>query len=160
MSKPLTPRTSARTLPPTATTSLRAHSRPKSVFVHYPALGLLMGGLWAYNHGASLWEHTERLLLIALFVPPLLERLRISRRRRLGRESEPRVSLLRLTLLKLAVVALALVATWLLREEVATADYWTAAGMALVVAAAGPALHPYMIIRPNRSSVTLPLPRS
>ncbi|MCX4919032.1 hypothetical protein [Streptomyces sp. NBC_00687] len=160
MSRPLAPRPTARTLPPTSAASPRGGSRPKSAFVHYPVLGLLMGGLWAYNHGASLWEHTERLLLIALVVPPLLERLRIGRRRRLGRESEPRVSLLRLTLLKLAVVALALVATSLLREKVATADYWAAGGMALVVAAVGPALHPYMIVRPNRSSASQSLHRS
>ncbi|MFE9687215.1 hypothetical protein [Streptomyces sp. NPDC006285] len=140
-------------LPPAASPS--TCSRPRSVFLHYPVLGLLMGGLWAYNHGDSLWEHTERLLLVVVTVPPLLERVRTRRRRRLGREGEPHVSMWRLTLLKLGVVALALIATCLLRERVPDADYWTAAGMALFVSVAGPALHPWMITRkrpaPRRS---------
>ncbi|WP_405771913.1 hypothetical protein OHU34_42530 [Streptomyces sp. NBC_00080] len=148
MRKAIEPHTAAVALPPASASS---SSRPRQVVVPYAVLGVLMGGLWAVNHGASLWEHTERLLLVALIVPPLLERLRMRRRRRLGLEGEPRVSLLRLTLLKVGVVALALAATWLLRGHVAGADYWTAAGMAVLVAVVGPVLHPSMIVRESRS---------
>ncbi|WP_331739553.1 hypothetical protein OG613_43980 (plasmid) [Streptomyces sp. NBC_00015] len=139
-----------------AAASARSGRRPGQVVLPYTVLGVLMGGLWAVNHGATLWEHTSRLLLIALTVPPLMERVRMRRRRRLGRHGEPRVSLLRLTLLKLGVVALALAATWLLRDQVAGADYWTAAGMAVLVAVAGPLLHPHMIVgeRPPRRQLT------
>ncbi|MFF7331866.1 hypothetical protein ACIQU5_34025 [Streptomyces sp. NPDC090306] len=122
--------------------------RPRSVFLSYPLLGLLMGGLWAYNHGASLWEHAERLLLIILVVAPLLERARTRRRRREGREGELHVSLPRLILLKLGVVALALVVTAALRGRVDEIDYWVAAGMAVVVSVVGPALHPWMVVGP------------
>ncbi|MEU4656119.1 hypothetical protein AB0G32_19580 [Streptomyces sp. NPDC023723] len=138
-------RSTVRALPPTTAVPLAAGRRPRSVFLHYSILGLLMGGLWAYNHGESLWEHTERLLLVVLIVPPLLERARTRRRRRLGREGEPQVSLVRLILLKLGVVGAALVATAALRGTVDQIDYWTAAGMTVLVAVIGPALHPWMI---------------
>ncbi|MCX4919041.1 hypothetical protein [Streptomyces sp. NBC_00687] len=131
----------------------RGSGRTAALFVRYLLLGLLMGALWAYQHDASLWEHAVRLLGLLLIVPPLLHRAQARRRRRLGQEDRPRLSLVRLSLGKVGIVACALLAAWLLEDRVAGADHWIAGGLTVVVAVGGPLLHPRLIVGAGCRSV-------
>ncbi|MEU0227256.1 hypothetical protein ABZ177_23255 [Streptomyces sp. NPDC006284] len=109
-------------------------------------VGLILGGLWAYQHGAPLWDHAVRMLILLLIVPPMLHRRRTRRRRRLGLEGEPHLSLMRLSVVKVSIVAAALLAAWLLRGRVAGADFWIAGGLTVTVAIVGPLMHRWLIV--------------
>jgi hypothetical protein len=123
-----------------------ARARDVPIRVRYLALGLIMGGIWAANHGAPLWEHVVKLLILTLAVPPLLHVVRTRRRRRQGLGEEARLSFPRLIGLKVSLVACALIAAWLLGDRVTGADFLIAGGLGLTVALLGPRLHARLLI--------------
>ncbi|MFE9687239.1 hypothetical protein [Streptomyces sp. NPDC006285] len=152
MSTPHEPPSTMRSLAPVTAAATTGRKMPPPLVVRYLILGLIMGGLWAWHAGAPLWEHAVRLLALLLIGPPLLHRARARRRRRLGLEGEPRLSLVRLTLLKLWLVALALLAAWVLNDRLSGADYWIAGGLTVITTVFGPPAHPHLIVTTDRPS--------
>lgn len=93
--------------------------------------GVVLGGLWAWQAGESVWEHAIRFGIL-LFVAPLA--LRAVERRVGG----VRIDTIRLLTAKAALLGGALAASVLLGRVTGSADYVVAAGIALAVALVGP----------------------
>ncbi|MFE2226649.1 hypothetical protein [Streptomyces kronopolitis] len=112
----------------------------------YLAAGLVMGGIWAWNHGAPLWEHAVKLLVVLFVGAPLLH---LARGRRAARRPPRRfrLSFVRLAAAKVALVALALGASWLLEGSMTDPDLAVAAGLTTVITLLGPFLHRHLMVR-------------
>lgn len=112
----------------------------------YLVAGLVMGGIWAWNHGAPLWEHAVKLLVVLFVGAPLLH---LARSRRAARRPARRLrlSFVRLATAKVTLVALALGASWLLEDSMTHPDLAVAAGLATVITLLGPLLHRHLLVR-------------
>lgn len=112
----------------------------------YLVAGLVMGGIWAWNHGAPLWEHAAKLLVVLFVGAPLLH---LARGRRAARRPARRLQLsfVRLAAAKVALVALALGTSWLLEGSMAHPDLAVAAGLTTVITLLGPFLHRHLLVR-------------
>ncbi|MEV7465647.1 hypothetical protein AB0O20_03900 [Streptomyces kronopolitis] len=112
----------------------------------YLVAGLVMGGIWAWNHGAPLWEHAVKLLVVLFVGAPLLH---LARGRRAARRPPRRLrlSFVRLAAAKVALVALALGASWLLEGSMTDPDLAVAAGLTTVITLLGPFLHRHLMVR-------------
>jgi hypothetical protein len=136
----------------TAQRSRGIRARTAPVPVRYLLVGLVMGGIWAWNNGEPLWEHAVKLLVLIMVVPTLIHRLSERRRARFGLEHGPRISLKRLIAAKVSLVVFALAVSLLLRPHLTDADYWVAAGITAAIALIGPLLHPYLIVHPSAAA--------
>lgn len=99
--------------------------------------GLVVGGLWALQAGAPLWEHALRLgLLLFVVAPAALWVIG----RRLGAADRTHVNRLavRALVAKSALLVAALGLSAVLRQVTGSADYLVAAGIALAIAFLGP----------------------
>ncbi|MFI9075517.1 hypothetical protein ACIGW8_03255 [Streptomyces sioyaensis] len=112
----------------------------------YLVAGLVMGGVWAWNHGSPLWEHAVKLLVLLFVAAPLLH---LARSRRAARRPAHRfrLSFVRLAAAKIALVVLALGASWLLEDSMPHPDLIVAAGLAAVITLLGPLLHRCLLVR-------------
>jgi len=103
--------------------------------------GAIVGGLWAWQHGESLWEHAIRFGILLFVVAPIVSwRLR----RAGGAGPMSRVRMGRLVLAKGVLLVAALVATAALRPVTDGADYVVAVGLFLLITLAGPRLLPWL----------------
>ncbi|WP_433622170.1 hypothetical protein [Nocardia sp. CA-120079] len=103
-----------------------------------------MGGIWAVQSG-PLWHRAVGLVGLSLVGPPVIHLVRARLRRHRAR-SGPRISLTRFFAAKAIVVAFALIATWLLGYTHENAPLHAGLLMAMVIAIAGPILHPHLLI--------------
>ncbi|MFI1158901.1 hypothetical protein [Streptomyces sioyaensis] len=112
----------------------------------YLVAGLVMGGVWALNHGSPLWEHAVKLLVLLFVAAPLLH---LARGRRAARRPahRRRLSFVRLATAKITLVVLALGTSWLLEDLMPHPDLVVAAGLAAVITLLGPLLHRYLLVR-------------
>jgi hypothetical protein len=111
----------------------------------YVGAGLIMGGVWAVNHGDSVAEHAIRFGFLLFVIAPLLH----WRYRRRMREQQPdgmHLSFWRLIAAKAALLAAALGASALLTPWTDAADFLVAAGIVAAIAAGGPRLHERMLV--------------
>jgi hypothetical protein len=113
----------------------------------YLALGLVMGGVWAWNGGTPLWVHAVKLVVLMIIVTTLMRLARRRRARRSGVPAEPRLSLPRTLGAKAALVVAALAANWLLDRWVPHAYLLVGAGLAVIVALLGPRFHPRLLAK-------------
>ena len=112
----------------------------------YALAGLFIGTLIAVRGNVPLWEQAARLLALTFLVIPTVHAIRVLRERRRGPAPGPRISLARLVAAKLTIDGLALLADALLAGHIAGAHYLVGAGVALLVAEAGPLIHPKLQI--------------
>lgn len=103
----------------------------------YAAIGLLIGGAWALGQNTPPWEHTLRLLVVVVVIPPFLHLLR-QRVRRIASIQPP---LRPMVAAKVLLLAAALGLDVLLARWTEGAELITAAALALTVAIGGPVLH-------------------
>lgn len=105
--------------------------------------GVILGGLWALQHGESLWEHAVRVGILLFVVAPVGMWLL---RRRQGPDGSPfgGVRLGRLMVAKGTLLVAALAASALLRPVMSGADYVVAVGLFATVRLAGPAMLPWL----------------
>ena len=112
----------------------------------YALTGLFIGTLIAVRGYVPLWEEAARLLALTFLVIPTVHAVRVLRQRGRGPEPGPRISLARLVAAKLTIDGVALLADALLTGHIAGAHYLVGAGVALLVAGAGPLIHPKLQI--------------
>jgi hypothetical protein len=99
---------------------------------HYLLVGLALAGLWLLSGGKSLLFHAVQMLVVM----SLLTGLQIVLRRRAGQV----VPYVRLTIPKLALVGLAVGSGWVLSLVTSSSNAIVAAGLVVLVTAAGPRL--------------------
>src|SRR5215469_5417230 len=99
---------------------------------HYLIVGLAVAGLWLLNGDKSLLYHAVQMLIVM----SVLTGLQIGLDRRHG-ETPPYV---RLISAKLVLVAVAVGAEWLLARVTSQSNTIVAAGLVVLITAAGPAL--------------------
>src|SRR5262249_20722649 len=107
----------------------RAAKQPRS---HYLIAGLAVAGLWLLNGDKSLLYHAVQMLIVM----SVLTGLQIVIDRRHGETP----AYVRLISAKLVLVALAVAAEWLLAPVTPRSSPIVAAGLVVLIAAAGPAL--------------------
>ena len=107
----------------------RAVKQPRT---HYLIAGLAVGGLWLLNGDKSLLYHAVQMLIVM----SVLTGLQIVLDRRHGK-TPPYV---RLVSAKLVLVAVAVGAEWLLAPVTSRSNTIVAAGLVVLITAAGPAL--------------------
>ncbi|MEV5481690.1 MULTISPECIES: hypothetical protein [Streptomyces] len=138
------------TIPPSGTAAASDAPAPSpgkgSIAGLYLVAGLVMGGVWAWNHDSPLWEHAVKLLVLLFVAAPLLH---LARSRRAARRPahRHRLSFVRLATAKIALVVLALGASWLLEDSMPHPDLIVAAGLAAVITLLGPLLHRCLLVR-------------
>jgi hypothetical protein len=106
----------------------------------YVVAGLIMGAVWAFNHGDSVAEHAIRFGFLLFVIAPLLHWL-YRRRMREAQPGEQHLSFWRLIAAKATLLAVALGASALLTQWTGAGDYLVAAGIVAAFAIAGPRLH-------------------
>ena len=107
----------------------RAAKQPRS---HYLIAGLAVAGLWLLNGGKSLLYHAVQMLIVM----SVLTGLQIVLDRRHGETP----AYVRLISAKLVLVAVAVGAQWLLTPVTTVSSTIVAAGLVVLITAAGPAL--------------------
>src|SRR4051812_1039544 len=106
-----------------------------------------MGAVWAFNAGDSALDHAIRFGILLFVIAPLASHA-YGRRLRARGLARPDVSLPRMLAAKAGLVAAALVTSALLGRWMGGADYVVAAGLAVTIAVAGPALHQRLFFKP------------
>ncbi len=123
---------------------------------HYALTGLFIGTLIAVRGNVPLWEQAARLLALTLLVIPAVHTIRVLRKRGRGSAPGPQISLARLVAAKLTLDGLALLAVALLTGHIAGAHYVVGAGVAMLVAGAGPLIHPKLQIPSPAAHLSTP----
>ena len=113
----------------------------------YVVAGLIMGSVWAINHGDSVAEHAIRFGFLLFVIAPLLHWL-YRRRMRALQPDDLHLSFWRLVAAKASLLAVALGASALLTQWTDAADFFVAAGIVAAIAVGGPRLHQRMLVRP------------
>lgn len=103
--------------------------------LRYLVAGAVLGGLWFIARGVPLWEHGAQTLVVMIALTTLQFVVRVRRGQRAAFAGYAR-----LVATKVALVAVAVIAQWLLSRWTSGADAMVAVGMAILVAALGPAL--------------------
>ncbi|MFJ9366218.1 hypothetical protein ACIRRA_17640 [Nocardia sp. NPDC101769] len=112
----------------------------------YRTAGLVMGGLWALQHGHSITEHALRFGVLLFVVAPIVSALLKRRARAKGLPGLP-ISPARLMTAKAVLLVVALAVTWWLdRCGVHATDYIVAGGITATVAMLGPRLHNLLML--------------
>lgn len=106
--------------------------------------GVILGGLWALQHGESLWEHAVRFGILLFVVAPLGMWL-LRRRRVLEGSPLGGLHLGRLMVAKGLLLVVALAVSVVLRPLTPAADYLVAAGLFAAVTFLGPLLLPWLL---------------
>jgi hypothetical protein len=126
---------------------------PVPLRVRYLALGLLMGGIWAWNGSTPLWVHAVKLVGLMAIVTMLVRLVRQRRAARAGIRAKPQLSVPRVLAVKASLVLAAMIVSWLLDGRVSHAYLVVATGLLVVVALLGPRLHPRLLAeRPARGT--------
>ena len=107
----------------------RAAKRPRS---HYLIAGLAVAGLWLLNGDKSLLNHAVQMLIVMSVLTGL--QIVLDRRRSVA------PAYVRLISAKLVLVAVAVGAQWLLAPVTSESNTIVAAGLVVLITAAGPAL--------------------
>jgi len=124
----------------------RAAKQPRS---HYLIAGLAVAGLWLLNSNKSLLYHAVQMLIVM----SVLTGLQIVLDRRHGETP----AYVRLISAKLVLVAVAVGAQWLLTPVTSESNTIVAAGLVVLVTAAGPALDRLAARRAKARAAARPL---
>ncbi|WP_141564298.1 hypothetical protein [Mycolicibacterium palauense] len=118
---------------------------PRTLLIRlaYLVVGLKFGSLWLVQGEGSPWIHALRLVVLMAVVMTVAEVVRRWAARRGRRVNHHALG--RFLLAKLGVVALAVAAGLLLQDWLANANVWVGLGLAVVVAVAGPLIHPWLV---------------
>jgi hypothetical protein len=123
----------------------RAAKQPRS---HYLIAGLAVGGLWLLNGDKSLLYHAVQMLIVM----SVLTGLQIV----IDRHHGGTPAYVRLISAKLVLVAMAVSAEWLLAPVTSRSNTIVAAGLVVLITAAGPALDRLAARRAKAKAATGP----
>jgi hypothetical protein len=117
-----------------------------TIRVGYLAVGIVMGGLWAWNAGEPVVQHGLKMMTIAVIIPTLFSRLRDRRLKRVGQQrTRQTLSLPRLIAARLILIGVALVAHVVLEGYTDETDYLIALGLLVIPPLVGPIVHNHLL---------------